>query len=338
MGQLKYKMIRTGRLNGQIIPLNLVFIDAKDVTECGISFREACEAIAKTQPDPTMMNIIDMDCVTTTSDGLLVEGAIVAMAASDRNRIHPEFGFLEMLEVPYSKELIEEEPHLKQWDRIYPGRRLVMGPKDKLLPIHNAAMTGRACNNNAGTEVWSIITMEELLLPILGQIEIIRDGRILVGKTGEIISVSIGMVVGEEYGRIMPKRAFHVGQTAHRSGEKAKGLKAHIPVITCDKKVLARYIIQALRAGMVPGEDIGPAPSILVISRLLGTRIAMDKIEEAAYEELASVGFTKEWMTEQTEPMTPEEIISRADEILPGGEEYQVLDVKDAVEISYAEV
>ena len=106
----------------------------------------------------------------------------------------------------------------------------------------------------------------------------------------------------------------------------------------CPRANTPGYIIQALRAGMVPGEDIGPAPSILVISRLLGTRIAMDKIEEAAYEELASVGFTKEWMTEQTEPMTPEEIISRADEILPGGEEYQVLDVKDAVEISYAEV
>ena len=133
-----------------------------------------------------------------------------------------------------------------------------MGPKAKLLPIHNAAMTGRACNNNGGTEVWSIATMEELLLPILGQIEIVRGGKVIVGKTGEVISVSIGMVVGEEYGRIMPHRAFHVGQTAHRSGEKAKGLKAHIPVITCDKKVLARYIIQALDAGMVPGRDIGP--------------------------------------------------------------------------------
>ena len=311
MDKLKYKMIPEGTLNDQIIPLNLIFVDARDVKAAGLSFREAFERIAKTIKEPSMMNIIDLDCVTTTSDGLMVEGAIVAMAASDRNRIHPEFGFLEMLDVTYSKELIAEEPHLRQWDILYPGRHLVMGPKAKLLPIHNAAMTGRACNNNGGTEVWSIATMEELLLPILGQIEIVRGGKVIVGKTGEVISVSIGMVVGEEYGRIMPHRAFHVGQTAHRSGEKAKGLKAHIPVITCDKKVLARYIIQALDAGMVPGRDIGPAPSILVIARLLGKEIDMEHIEEAAFEELASVGFTKEWITAPAERMQPEEIISQ---------------------------
>ena len=155
MDKLKYKMIPEGMLNDQIIPLNLIFVDARDVKAAGLSFREAFERIAKTIKEPSMMNIIDLDCVTTTSDGLMVEGAIVAMAASDRNRIHPEFGFLEMLDVPYSKELIAEEPHLRQWDILYPGRHLVMGPKAKLLPIHNAAMTGRACNNNGGTEVWS---------------------------------------------------------------------------------------------------------------------------------------------------------------------------------------
>ena len=199
-------------------------------------------------------------------------------------------------------------------------------------------MTGRACNNNGGTEVWSIATMEELLLPILGQIEIVRGGKVIVGKTGEVISVSIGMVVGEEYGRIMPHRAFHVGQTAHRSGEKAKGLKAHIPVITCDKKVLARYIIQALDAGMVPGRDIGPAPSILVIARLLGKEIDMEHIEEAAFEELASVGFTKEWITAPAERMQPEEIISQADTLLPGGKDYRIFDAEDIVEVRYADI
>lgn len=141
MDKLKYKMIPEGTLNDQIIPLNLIFVDARDVKAAGLSFREAFERIAKTIKEPSMMNIIDLDCVTTTSDGLMVEGAIVAMAASDRNRIHPEFGFLEMLDVPYSKELIAEEPHLRQWDILYPGRHLVMGPKAKLLPIHNAAMT-----------------------------------------------------------------------------------------------------------------------------------------------------------------------------------------------------
>jgi len=161
---------------------------------------------------------------------------------------------------------------------------------------------------------------------------------VIVGKTGEVISVSIGMVVGEEYGRIMPHRAFHVGQTAHRSGEKAKGLKAHIPVITCDKKVLARYIIQALDAGMVPGRDIGPAPSILVIARLLGKEIDMEHIEEAAFEELASVGFTKEWITAPAERMQPEEIISQADTLLPGGKDYRIFDAEDIVEVRYADI
>ena len=48
MDKLKYKMIPEGTLNDQIIPLNLIFVDARDVKAAGLSFREAFERIAKT--------------------------------------------------------------------------------------------------------------------------------------------------------------------------------------------------------------------------------------------------------------------------------------------------
>ena len=56
----------------------------------------------------------------------------------------------------------------------------------------------------------------------------------------------------------------------------------------------------------------------------------MDNITERAYEELASVGFTKEWMTEKVDILSPEEIIAKADDIVPGvvdGTKYNVPDL-----------
>ncbi len=336
MGKLRYKLIREGITEGQIMPLNLVFVDFNDVIEAGLNCRNAAEIIGAQFSDPTAINIIDLDAVTTTSDGLMTEGAIVAMAASDHEKINPEFGYLEMMEVPYSKKRIEEEPHLKQWDIVYPGKRLIMGPKKKNLPIHCAAMTGRACNNNSGTEVWSIATMEELLMPILGQIEIVKGGDVMIGKTGEVISVGIGMVVGEEFARIIPGRAFHCGQTAHKSGDKAKNLKSHIPIIAAGKKTLAKYVIQALKAGMVPGRHIGPSPAVLSVAKLMNSPIDMDNIEQSAFDELASVGFTKEWIMEKVEKVSEEFILENADNIIPGGDGCKTLSSDDISEERFA--
>ena len=108
MGKLRYKLIREGITEGQIMPLNLVFVDFNDVIEAGLNCRNAAEIIGAQFSDPTAINIIDLYAVTTTSDGLMTEGAIVAMAASDHEKINPEFGYLEMMEVPYSKKRIKK--------------------------------------------------------------------------------------------------------------------------------------------------------------------------------------------------------------------------------------
>lgn len=336
--KLKYKLISEGTHYGQFIPLNLVFVDIKDIKECGLEPTEAIKLLGNAFEGPTGINVFDMDAVTTTSDGLVIEGAIAYTAASDRGKINKEFGMLEMKEIPYSKELIKEEPHLKQWELIYPDKRMIMGPKKKNVPIHCCAMTGRACNNNSGTEVWNIINMEELLLLILGQIEVMKGGKVIVGKTGGIISVGIGMVVGEEDARILSHRAFRCGQTAHKSGVKAQTLKAHIPVIAADKKVLAKYIVQAIDAGMVPGRDIGPSPAVLSVARLMNAEIDFDNIEDAAFEELETVGFPKSWAMEKVDKMSNEDIINNAETIIPGCEDYKLIDADDLVEVGYIEV
>ena len=69
-------------LNGKLVPLNIVLIDLKDVKECGLEPKQAFELVASTIDEPTGLNIIDMDACTTTSDGIVVDGAIMRMAAS----------------------------------------------------------------------------------------------------------------------------------------------------------------------------------------------------------------------------------------------------------------
>ena len=312
MAQLKYRMIPEGMLNGKLIPLNIVLIDYKDVKECGLEPKKAFEIVAKSIEGPAGLNIIDLNAATTTSDGIVVEGSIIRMAASDRGRINKDFGYLEMLPLPYTDTDVEREPHLKVWKDKYPDHTLYMGPdyKKKIIPVHNVVISGRASNNNSATEMMNIVTMEEILLPILGQLEILKDGKVLLGYTGEVISVGIGMVVPEEYGRIVPKRQYRCGDTAHGSGEYAKTLKKHIPIICAEKPVLAKY---------------------------LHKDIDFDNITERAYEELASIGLTKEWMHSEFPLLTAEEIIKRADELIPGCEDYEPYDAKDLVQVKYAE-
>ncbi|MDK2918181.1 MAG: hypothetical protein PWQ37_914 [Candidatus Petromonas sp.] len=340
MSRLKYKIIPEGMLDGILVPLSIVFIDYADVKACNISMREACEKVAATIPGPAGINMFDMTATTTNSDGVMIDGSMTCMAASDYGKINKDFGYLEMVEVPYSEELIKEEPHLKQWMKSYPDRRLIMGPdpKKKKIPIHNAVLTGRAGNNNSATEMMHYITMEEILLPITGQLQIMKDGKVEIGGTGWIISVGIGMVVGEEYGRIVPHRQFKCGETAHNSGEYAKFLKSHIPCIAADKSVLAKYIIQALQTGVIPGRDIGASPAVLSVARHMKIKPDFDNMSEASFKELASVGFTKEWMNEEVEELTPEEIIARADEIIPGIDNPRKYNVSDIVQVKYVDV
>ena len=159
-----------------------------------------------------------------------------------------------MAEIEDSDELLAVEPHLIQWRKRFPGRRLFRGPdpKTKLIPVHNVVITGRASNNNSATEMMNIVTMEEIILPILGQLTCMKGGPVLVGMVGEVISVGIGMTIAEQYGRVFPSRQFKPGETAHGSGAYAKTLKKNIPCVVCDKAVLAEQTIAALDCGCVP--------------------------------------------------------------------------------------
>ncbi len=341
MSQLKYRFIPEGKFHNIVAPVSIALIDYEDVLACGITCREACERVAAQHEGPVAINIWDLKtAVTTTSDGIMIDGSIVAMAASDYGKINNEFGYAEMLEIPWgsdeAKKLISEEPHLRQWVENYPGRRLLMHPKKLNLPVHQATITGRAGNNNSATEIMHYITMLELLMPLAGQLEMMRDGSVALGKTGGIISVGIGMVVAEEYGRIVPHRQFPTGDTAHGSGQYAQTLKAHIPIIAADKCVLAKYIIRALEIGMVPGRDIGSSPAVVSVARHLGTPVAGDRITDRAYDELESVGFTREWVNGSAEKMTAEEIIANARDIIPGidGPEYH--HAADILAVKYA--
>lgn len=333
MKKLGIRYIKEGTGPKGSIPINIALIDIKDIRNAGINIEDACRAAAKFSNGPVGINVFDMDAVTTTSDGLVVDGAIVAMAAGDIGRINKEFGMLYMEEMPVDEELIKEETHLAQWEKYYKGRKLFRGPdpKKKVIPVHNAVMTGKAVNNNSATEMMNAVTMKEILLPILGQIQLMKDAPILYGYTGEVISVGIGMTVAEKYGRVFPTRQFRAGDTAHGSGEHAKTLKKNIPCIVAPKAVLAEYIIQALKAGMVPGADLGCAPAVLYVAKALGSEIAFDNITDSARVELESVGINIGNLKAPSEKMSEKEIIDNADRIIPGVEEPKLIDFKDIV-------
>lgn len=321
MAELTIRFIKQGTGAKQGTPINIALVDKKDIEQTGKTVEEAVAAIAKVVNAPVGINVFDMDAVTTTSDGVMVEGAIVTMAAGDIGTVHKEFGILHMEEIEVTPELIAEEPHLKQWEVYYRGRKLFRGPdpKKKLIPVHNVVMTGKAVNNNSATEMMNAVTMEEILLPILGQLQIMKDEPVVFGITGEVISVGIGMTVAEKFGRVFPTRQFKAGDTAHGSGDYAKTLKANIPCIVAPKAVLAKYIIQALRAGMVPGRHLGCSPAVLAVAKALGAPIDVDNITEKARIELQSVGITIESLKTPAERLlSAEEIIAQADGLIPG--------------------
>lgn len=333
MNKLSIRYIKEGTGPNGSIPVNIALMDIKDIKKAGITIEAAFKAVAKYVNGPVGINVFDMEAVTTTSDGLVIDGAIVAMAAGDIGKINKEFGILYMEEMPVDEELIKEEPHLAQWEKYYKGRKLFRGPdpKKKVIPVHNAVMTGKAVNNNSATEMMNAVTMKEILLPILGQTQLMKDAPILYGYTGEVISVGIGMTVAEKYGRVFPTRQFRAGDTAHGSGEHAKTLKKNIPCIVAPKSVLAEYTIQALKAGMVPGADIGCSPAVLCVANALGTEIAFDNITDAAKVELESVGIDLEKLKVPSEKMSEKEIIHNADKIIPGVENPKLIDYKDIV-------
>ena len=199
--KLKYRIIPQGAADG-MVPLNWVFIDKKDVKECGITDLEACYAVGKALGDDcAAVDIIDMDAVTVTSDGIMAPGAVVGVASVDHGLINQNYGYLNISPLPYSDQMIKEEPHMKQWlmDE-YKGRPLHRGPSaedrgNRGPNNENMTMTGRIANNNCGSEVMNMVEMTEILAPYFGIHEIMTDGEVTIGIAGPVVSVGIGMIV-----------------------------------------------------------------------------------------------------------------------------------------------
>ncbi|MBF4693938.1 hypothetical protein [Fusibacter ferrireducens] len=340
--KLAYKLVPKGAGNG-VVPLSLAFIDKKDIDSVGVSYREACQMVANNhKEDAISINVIDCDAITVTSDGIIADGAVVAFASADRGKINKDFGYMTVSEIPYSEKTIAEEPHMKQWNTpFYRGRRLHRGPNAedrKPLESHNEnmTMTGRMTNNNTGSEMMNVVDMTEILVPFFGQTEIIKDGNLLLGLAGPVISVGIGMIVRERQGRIFGWN-YGAGKTAHNSGEFAKTVKSDYPALAADKKVLAEYILRALDINMVPGRDIGCSPAVLSLAKAYGKPIAFDNIEESAWVELESVGFSREKLEAPSKVMSRDEIIANADEIIPGMEDGIKYKASELVEKRFAE-
>lgn len=334
MAELSYRFMRKGVGVGTGLPINMAFIDKRDLEAESIPESAALAAIAREVNAPVGINVFDMDAVTTTSDGVVVDGAIITMAAGDIGKIHPEFGVLHMARIEVTEQLVADEPHLAQLRGEFAGRPLFRGPNPatKLIPVHNVVMTGRAVNNNSATEVMDAVSMEEMLLPILGQMQVMHDGEVMFGMTGEVISVGIGMTVAEQFGRVFPTRQFAAGRTAHDSGEYAKTLKAKTPCMVASKSVLAEYIIRSLDCGMVPGRHIGCSPAVLAVAHAMGRPIDIDRIEDKAWVELASVGWGVERLRADSPRLSREQVIARAAEIIPGVTDAVVKHTREVVE------
>jgi len=342
MNKLKYKLVPKGAAEGRV-PINLIFVDKKDVDATGLTYREACEVIAKNFKEPGAIDIIDMDSITVTSDGIVVDFGIVAFASIDYGMINRDFGFLGVTPQPYSQELLEEEPHMKQWVDIndYKGKQLYRGPnyEDRWPRVpHNETqtITGRIANNNTGSEVMDVVEMTEVLIPAFGALEIMKGGEVLIGLSGPEVSVGIGMVVFETYGRIF-NRSYGAGKTAHSSGIYAKTVKSDYPAIAGRKSTLAEYTLRALEIGLVPGHDLGCSPAVLSIAKAIGSPIAFDEIEERAWIELESVGIKRGWLEEPSKPLTHEEVVAQADKIVPGMSDGKLFKVADITKDCYIE-
>lgn len=345
--KLKYRLIPQGAADG-MVPLNWVFIDKKDIISAGITDFDACQIVAKElKEDCAAVNIMDMDAITVTSDGIVADGAVVGVSSVDHGMINKQFGFLPISEIPFSEKLIEEEPHMKLWltDR-YKGKKLFRGPSTKdrgeRTPNHeNMTMTGRIANNNCGSEVMNLVEMTEILAPFLGMREIMTDGEVSIGIAGSEVSVGIGMVVSERHGRIFGSDnlgSYRAGMTAHNSGIYAQTVKSDYAAIASTKSVLAEYSLRALDIGLIPGRDIGSSPALLCLAKAYGKPIDFDNISGRAWIELESVGITKDLLKAPSEILTREEVIAKADEIIPGMTDAKKYKVSEICEIKYVEI
>ena len=69
---------------------------------------------------------------------------------------------------------------------------------------------------------------------------------------------------------------------------------------------------------------------MLAVAKAMGFEIAYDNIVDRAWIELNSIGITRKWLEEPNEILTREELLDRADEIIPGmsdGKKFAVCDI-----------
>ena len=202
-------------------------------------------------------------------------------------------------------------------------------------------MTGRITNNNCGSEVMNMVEMTEILAPYFGIHEIMTGGEVIIGIAGPVVSVGIGMVVSERHGRIFGGKnlgSYRAGMSAHNSGKYAKTVKQDYPAIAAPKSVLAEHTLRAFDIGLIAGRHIGCSPAVLCLAKAYGKPIDLDNITSRAWIELESVGITREKLEAPSKPMTREEVIAHADEIIPGMDGAKKYAVSDICEIRYVEI
>lgn len=340
LNKISIKLLPKGLGPKHGAPVNIAYVDVKEFKQANLEIDQGLQIIAEHLNAPVAINVFDMEnSYTTTSDGLSVEGAIVAFVAADGGKIHPEFGRLFCKERVLKPEMFAREPHLRMGYEKYSHKKLFIGPDPgkKLVPLHNVAISGRVVNNNSGTEVMDCVSMEEMLMPILGQLQIMRGEDILLGITGKYLSVGIGCTIVEDYSRSQPFMKCKPGDTAHNSGEFAQTLKAKLPCIVAPKEVLAGAILDALDFGLRPGVELGCSPAVLHVAAAYGAELNIGNITPAAWAELEAVGIDLAAMPRTAPRLTREEIIRQADSIIPGVEEAQRVSsrkVTETVEIS----
>jgi len=346
--KFRYRMIPKGAADG-VVPLNVVFIDQADAKACGLTDADAVKLVAKDLgKDCAAVNVMDKNGVSVSSDGIMNPIAVTTVAAVDHGMVNPSFGCMPLSEIPMYETMMKDEPHMRQWltDK-FAGKPLHRGPNKQDLGErtgHNEYMatTGRIANNNSGSEFFNVIEMTEILALMAGQVEIMNDGEVIIGVAGPYVSVGIGMVVSERWGRIFGGTnlgGYKPGATAHCSGEYAKTVKSDYPVIAAPKPKFMETMLDALDIGLVPGRELGASPSLVSVAHAYGKEIAFDRITPAAWVELESVGITRADLEKPVaKPYTREEMIAHAEEIIPGIVNPKAYKVSELVEWREVEI
>jgi hypothetical protein len=164
----------------------------------------------------------------------------------------------------------------------------------------------------------------------------------MIGVAGPEVSVGIGMIVSERWGRIFGGNnlgGYKPGMTAHASGKYAKTVKSDYAGIAATKPKFMETMLDALDIGLVPGRELGCSPALVCTAWAYGKEIDFDRITPASWVELESIGISREMlMKPNAKPYTREEMIIHADEIIPGVISPKYYKVSEICEIREIEI